>query len=316
MKKVLITGVSGFAGSHLAELLLAQNYEVSGTYLTEESLNFLPSKDKIDLHQLDLLDEDKVKDVIAKTRPDFIYHLAAATSPRESFNKPKETLINNISGQVNLLEAIKEQELLDTRTLVVSSAEVYGLVKKEDLPIDEETPFNPTNPYSVSKLAQDFLGVQYFNSSKLKVLRVRPFNHIGPRQSPSFVVAAFCKRIVDIENGKEAVMKVGSLTSKRDFTDVRDMVKAYQLALEQGELGEVYNLGSGKSFEIGEILDKLIGMAKVEVKVEEDESLIMQTDNPEMVCDYSKFNGLTNWKPEIPLDKTLSDTLDYWRRGV
>ena len=257
MKKALITGITGFAGSYLGEHLLKNGYSVSGTYLSDDSLKNLPNKDKYTLYKLNLLDQDSVANLIRQDKPEYIFHLAALTSPKNSFENPKGTFINNVSAQINLLESIKKNEFFDTKILIISSAEVYGLVAPEDLPIDEETPFNPTNPYAVSKLAQDFLGLQYYLSSKLKIIRVRPFNHIGPRQTPAFVVSAFAKRIVEIEKGREKKMKVGNLSSKRDFTDVRDMVEAYRLALDKGEAGQVYNIGSGKSYEIKEILATL-----------------------------------------------------------
>ncbi len=190
------------------------------------------------------------------------------------------------------------------------------MVSKEDLPIDEETPFNPTNPYAVSKLAQDFLGLQYFLSHKIKTVRVRPFNHAGPRQSSAFVIAAFAKGIAEIEKGKRNVLSVGNTKSKRDFSDVRDMVKAYALAVEKGEDGDVYNLGGGKSYVISEILKMLINLSSTKIETQEDPALMAPSDNPELICDYSKFFGLTSWKPEIPIEKTLKDTLDYWRKIV
>lgn len=314
MKKVLITGISGFAGSHLAERFLSiGDYDISGTYLDDSSIANLSQKDRINLHKINLLDAKATEELVAFKKPDLLFHLAALTSPQNSFENPTETFVNNISGQITILEAIKKHNLVDTKILIVSSAEIYGLVSSENLPIDEDTPFNPTNPYAVSKLAQDFLGLQYFLSDKLKIIRVRPFNHVGPRQNPSFVVSAFAKRIVEIEKGREKVMKVGNLTSKRDFTDVRDMIKAYVLALEKGKEGEVYNLGSGRSYEISKILEMMINLATVKIETEPDKSLTRRLDNPELICDYSKFENLTGWKPEIPIEKTLTDTLDYWR---
>ncbi len=316
MKKALITGISGFAGSHLAQYLLnSGGFEISGTYLEDKSLENLEGADKIRLQKLNLLDETSTEKFVNQEKPDLLFHLAALTSPRNSFNNPKETFVNNISAQINILEAIKKNRL-ETRILIVSSAEVYGLVSAENLPIDEQTPFNPTNPYAVSKLAQDFLGLEYFLSDQLKIVRVRPFNHVGPRQSSNFVVSAFAKRIAEIEKGKKKVMKVGNLKSRRDFTDVRDMVKAYVLAIEIGQAGEVYNIGSGKSFKISEILEMIINLSTVKIKTEEDPELMAPSDNPELLCDGSKFEKLTGWLPEIPIEKTLQDTLDYWRSKV
>ena len=313
MKKAFITGLTGFVGSHLAHLLLENNYKVTGTYINEKSASKFNQEKEVELKQLDLLDEEKTFTTLKTVKPDYIFHLAAISSPRESFKNPKKTFENNISSEINLLEAVKKLDLMETKILIVSTAEVYGHVSPENLPINENTNLNPTNPYAVSKIAQDFLGLQYFLTNKLKIVRVRPFNHVGPGQSPDFVISAFAKRITEIEKGREKVMRIGNLTSKRDFTDVRDMVKAYLLALEKGKLGDVYNLGSGKSYRISEILDLMKKMAKVEIKTEEDPSLMLPSDDPELRCDFSKFNKLTGWNPEIPIEKTLEDTLDYWR---
>lgn len=307
MKKVLITGATGFVGKYLCDLLSKEGYEVFGTSLEEKS------SDKLKIYKLDLMDWNETKSLIAKVSPDIIFHLAALTSPRDSFKNPKDTLVNNISAQVNILEAVREVKI-DPKILIISSGEIYGKVDAANLPIDEETPLNPSNPYAVSKLSQDFLGLQYFNSYGLKIIRVRPFNHTGPGQPPVFVIPAFAKKIAEIEKGKLNKLTVGNLDSKRDFTDVRDVVRAYVLAVEKGKPGDVYNLGSGKSYKILDILNSLISLSSAKIKVEEDESLMMPSDNPELVCDFSKFAQITSWKPEIPIQKTLSDTLDYWRR--
>lgn len=311
--KALITGITGFAGSYLVKELLNNGYTVSGTYHSDESLKNLKEKDSVTLYKLNLLDERSVNDLIRQDKPDFVFHLAAMASAGKSIKSPAETFTNNVTSEINLLEAIKNNNLPEIKVLIISSAEVYGLVSAENLPIKEDAPFNPTNPYAVSKLAQDYLGLQYFLSEKIQIVRVRPFNHIGPRQSPDFVVSGFAKRIVEIEKGRERNMKVGNLKSKRDFTDVADMVRAYRLALEKGEVGEVYNLGSGKSYEIQKILDMLIGMSTAEIETVEDLELMRPSDNPDLVCDYSKFAELTGWAPQIPIEKTLEDTLEYWR---
>ncbi len=319
-KKILITGVSGFVGSHLAEYLVDKKNgdEIYGTYLSEESLRNVDSvKNNLKLTKIDLSNEQNVYELVEKIKPDIIYHLAALASVADSFSSPKEPVVNNISSQINVLEAMRKSNLEKSKLLVVSSAEVYGDVSKENLPINEDTPFRPTNSYAVSKLTQDFLGLQYFLSYNLKAVRVRPFNHIGPRQSPGFVVAAFAKKIAEIEKGKrENILAVGNLEAKRDFTDVRDMVRAYDLVISKGEDGDVYNLGSGIAYKIKDILDKLLSMSNADIKIETDKSLFRPIDNPELVCDSSKFKKITGWEPVIGIDKTLKDTLDYWRQII
>jgi len=317
--KVFITGITGFAGSYLAEYLVStKKYDVNGTYLFEESLRNVDSiKDKLNLIKVDLSQEKSVTDIVRSVAPSLVFHLAALTSPGDSFNNPTVTLTNNISSQVNLLEAVKKNNLINTKILIISSADIYGLVRKENLPINEETPLMPTSPYSVSKIAQDFLGLSYFLSHKLKIVRVRPFNHIGPRQSPHFVVASFAKQIAQIEKGKkEPVLHVGNLDAKRDFTNVKDMVAAYVLAIEKGKDGEAYNIGTGTSYKISEILDRLVSLSSKRIKIKKDESLMRPSDNPELLCDARKFKKLTGWKSKISIEETLKDTLDYWRNII
>ncbi|EKD65030.1 MAG: hypothetical protein ACD_50C00208G0002 [uncultured bacterium] len=319
MKRVLITGVTGFAGSHLAEFLISKNeYDVSGTYLYQDSIAILgETKDKIRLVKSDLTKEDEVNDLLKSVKPDYIFHLAALASPAASFKNPLETIENNIAAQINLFSKVLSNKLLDARILVISSAEVYGLVSKKSLPMDEDTELMPSSPYAVSKLSQDFLGLQYYLSYNLKVVRVRPFNHIGPRQSSNFVVADFARKIAEIEKKiVKPVIHVGNLTAKRDFTDVRDVVRAYVLAIEKGKLGEAYNIGSEKSYKISDILDKLLGMSSVKIEISTDKEKFRPVDIPELLCDASKFKKLTNWKPKIPIEVTLKDTLDYWRKIV
>lgn len=319
MKRVLITGLTGFAGSYLAEYLVSLGrYDVSGTYLFDSSLiNVDNVKNKLNLIKADLTSERKVFDVIKKATPEIIFHLAALASPADSFKNPSETLTNNISLQVNLLEAVRKSNLLDTKILVVSSADIYGKVNKEDLPIDENTKLMPTNPYSVSKIAQDFLGLTYFLSYNLKIIRVRPFNHIGPRQSPQFVVSSFAKQIAEIEKGKrDSTLHVGNLDSKRDFINVKDIARAYVLAIEKGKYGDVYNIGSGTSYKIADILNILVSMSSKKIKIERDEALVRPSDNQELLCDVSKFKKVTGWEPKISIEETLKDTLDYWRNII
>lgn len=317
MKKVLITGITGFAGSHLAEYLLSLGgYDISGTYLTDGSLSTVVDiKDRLNLVKLDLLSSNAVLDLFSSSSFDIIFHLAAISAPSKSFDKPGEILHNNIQAQLNILEVLKKQKSDKTRMILVSSGEVYGDVEKSDLPIDEKTYFRPVNPYAISKLTQDLLGFSYFFLYDLDIIRVRPFNHIGPRQSPAFVVSAFSKQIAEIEKGMhEPVVKVGNLEARRDFCDARDMVRAYVFLSEKGGKGDVYNAGSGVSYKIGDILLKLLSLSKVKIKIEQDTDLIRPSDIPNVVCDSSKLRNLTGWKCEIPLEISLKDTLDYWRQ--
>lgn len=316
--KVLITGITGFAGSHLAEYLLSEGHEVSGTYLSEKSLvNVESMQGKVNLVKVDLTDGEKVFQVVSRLKPDTIFHLAAFPAVGESYGKPLDTIMNNVACELNVLEAVRKLNLRTCRVLVVSSADVYGKVLEKYIPIDEETPFNPTNAYGVSKIAQDMLALQYYNSYRLQIVRVRPFNHIGPRQGLGFVVADFAKKIVEIEKAKsKQVLRVGDLRTKRDFTDVRDMVRAYKLLIEKGKSGDVYNIGSGRSYKIADILDKLLSLARVKITVEVDKKLFRTDDAPERICDYRKFHALTGWEPSIPIEVTLKDTLEYWRNIV
>lgn len=320
-KKVLITGVTGFVGSFLAEHLASRdNYELFGTSLSNShNSNISSIEQSIDLVVLDLTNSNDVESSISKIKPDYIYHLAALASPAESFEHPEKTITNNISAQLNILEALRKAELTNSRTLVVSSAEIYGSVDEKDLPIDESDELRPRSPYAVSKVTQDFLGLQYYLSYKMPIIRARPFNHIGPRQSPSFVVASFAKQIAEIEKNKSEktppVIQVGNTDTKRDFTDVRDIVKAYVLLMEKGVPGEAYNVGSGTSHAIHDLLLTLTSLAKFKMEIQKDPERFRPSDIPHLLCNNKKITAL-GWSPSIPIEKTLQDTLDYWRTIV
>jgi GDP-4-dehydro-6-deoxy-D-mannose reductase len=317
--RVLITGITGFAGSHLAEYILAQRPEVEvfGIVRWRSRMeNILHIRDKIELYEADLKDMVSLQGCIAHVKPDRIFHLAAQSFVPTSWRCPAETFAINAIGQVNLFEAVLSLKL-SPRIHVAGSSEEYGHVNPEEVPMKETNPLRPLSPYAVSKVAQDLLGYQYHQSYGLRVVRSRGFNHTGPRRGEVFATSSFAKQIAEIEAKKrEPVIYVGNLEAKRDFSDVRDIVRAYWLCLEKGEDGEVYNIGSGVSCPIKEVLDVLLSLSKVKVGVEVDQKRLRPSDVPILLSDSSKFIGLTGWKPEIPFRKTLSDLLDYWRERV
>lgn len=312
----LITGITGFAGSHLADLLISRNIAVYGFYHPDHpTANIDHIKNKIKLVPANLLDTQQINLEVKELDLDYVFHLAASSSPSLSFQNPWETFENNLKSQINLLDALNEIHS-KAKILIIGSAEEYGLVNKEDLPLDENSALRPPSPYAVSKIAQDFLGYEYFVHHKMHIVRVRPFNHIGPRQSHGFVVAAFASQIAQIEKATYGEIKVGNLNSYRDFTDVRDMVRAYLLALEKGKAGEVYNIGSGKLIKIAEVLDMLIAKSPAKIKVVVDKSRFAPVEIEAFSCNYSKFHKATGWEPKIPLDTTLSDTIGYERQKL
>lgn len=319
MKKILITGITGFAGSHLAEYLLSQNnYSIIGMHVSNNHLdNIKTIRDRITLLQMDLLDGEKTAQAVADNKPDIIFHLAASASVDKSFQKPVDALMNNAASELNVLEGVKNAGLTQTKIIIVSSAQVYGFVSEKELPVNENVSFKPDSPYAVSKITQEYLALQYYLAFKIPVVRVRPFNHLGPRLSPMFSISRFAKAIAEMEKGQlEPVLRVGNLAAKRDFTDVRDIVRAYVLAEEKGQLGDVYNIGSGVSHSIQEVLEKLLSLSETKITIETDKSLFRPSDIPELRADISKFVKATGWKPEIPFEQTLKDTLDYWRNIV
>jgi len=318
MKTVLITGASGFVGGFLAEHLLSQGgYDIVGTATSDASIAHSPVAEKITFIKTDFTDQAQVTSLLRRVQPDYVYHLVAQASVGASFQDPIGTLHANIDAQIHLLEALRSEKLLDTRVLIVCSAEEYGYVTPQDLPVDEETPLRPANPYSVSKITQDFLAFQYHLSYKLPLIRVRPYNHIGPRQKLGYVAADFAYQVAAIEKGKqEPIMKVGNLDAKRDFTDVRDMVRAYTLLVEKGIPGEVYNVGAGVSHSAQDILNLLLKASDTTITVQHDPAKMRPSDVPEIVVNAHKMQKITGWKPEIPFEQTIQDILAYWRETV
>jgi len=316
---VLITGITGFAGSHLAEYVLAHHpgVQVHGIVRWRSRMdNIAHLAGRVGLHEADLKDMVSLKKVLAACRPELIFHLAAQSFVPTSWRLPAETFMINSVGQINLFEAVLDLKL-NPRIQIAGSSEEYGLVHPDEVPMKETNPLRPLSPYAVSKVAQDLLGYQYFKSYGLLVIRTRGFNHTGPRRGDVFVTSNFAKQVAEIEKDRrDPVLHVGNLEAKRDFTDVRDMVRAYWLAAEKGEPGDVYNVGTGVAISMREMLDRLIGLSKVKVRIEVDPDRLRPSDVQILQADNSKFCALTGWRPTIPFDKTLRDLLDYWRERV
>lgn len=311
--KVLITGINGFVGRHLAEYLLAHtDWQVAGTvYGPYQSIAHLRSR--LELYPAELSRLPVVEFILDQARPDVIVHLAAMAITGQSWRDPAGTLTLNVGMQANLLQAVVNLKL-NCRVLCICSSEEYGLVSPHDLPIDEETPFRPNNPYAVSKVAQDMLGLQYYLSHGLDTLRVRPFNHIGPGQGLGFVVPDLASQVARIEAGRqEAAMRVGNLEAQRDFTDVRDVVRAYYLLAIHGRSGEAYNVGSGQAHAIQDVLNYLVSHSTASTRIEPDPERMRPSDIPLVVCDCSKLRACTGWTPTIPFEQSLADVLAYWR---
>ncbi|TSC53062.1 MAG: GDPmannose 4,6-dehydratase [Microgenomates group bacterium LiPW_16] len=317
MKKVLITGITGFAGSHLSELLLKEGFEVYGTTRPRSKTDNIDQiKDRLNLYDADILDSHSLYSIIVKIKPDCIFHLAAQSFVQTSWASPATTMEINVVGSVHLFEAVRRAEINPIIQIACSSEE-YGLVYPNEIPVKEENPLRPQSPYAVSKVAMDYLGYQYFQSYKMKIVRTRGFNHTGPRRGEIFVTSNFAKQIAEIEKRKkEPVIEVGNLEAKRDWTDVRDMVRAYLLAAQKGTPGEVYNICSEKTVRVGDMLDMLLAMSKIKVKVRQDPARLRLSDVPILLGDCTKFRKLTGWKPKIPFEKTMEDLLNYWRERV
>lgn len=315
--RALITGITGFVGSHLAEYLLSQELEVYGIARwrsrTENIDHILSS---IRLVNADIRDGYSLQKVFREVEPDCCFHLASQSFVLESWNSPIETLSTNILGTINVLEAIRST-CKSCRTLVAGSSEEYGLVYPKEIPIKETNPLRPMSPYGVSKVAEDQLGVLYHRSYGMNIIVTRAFNHTGPRRGEVFATSSFAKQIAEIElKCKKPVVKVGNLEAWRDFTDVRDVVKAYQLAADVGQPGEAYNICSGNILRIGTVLDTLLGLSNIKIGIEQDPDRMRPSDVPILLGDCSKFRAATGWRPEIPFEKTLGDLLTYWRWKV
>jgi len=308
MKEVLITGSEGFVGHHLWRELENAGYDVYGTVLNP-SPNLNPKVFPCDVTNLVATEK-----LISELRPDAIIHLAGWSNQGSSFANPQKTFEINVIGTINLLESVRKIEGYRPKIVAIGSAAEFGEVSLEKLLINEETLFNPTSPYGVSKVASWLSCKQYVSSYGMDIVYAIPFNHTGPGQATGFLAPDIASQIVAIERGdKEAIILTGNLSPKRDILDVRDVVRAYRLLLEKGIAGERYIISTGKSIQVKAIVDKLLSFSKVEIALKRDESRIRPTEISDSYGDHQKITAATGWQPEIPLDQTLQDLLNYYR---
>jgi GDP-4-dehydro-6-deoxy-D-mannose reductase len=313
--RILITGVGGFVGGHLSQYILRHTpqAELHGTIIAPHEAAHLSG---FTCHLVELRDSQATLELIDQIQPDHIYHLAAQAFVPRSFENPWETLENNILAQLNVIQACLNLDLRP-RMVIVSSAEIYGVVQPHELPLTEESPFRPTSPYSVSKVTQDMLGLQYYLSHRMPIMRARAFNHLGPGQNQRFVAPDFAMQISRIEAGQQPPeIYVGDLSAQRDFTDVRDVVRAYCLIMERGVPGEVYNVASGKAYSIQMLLETLLKHSSANIRVVVDSARIRPTEIPVLRGDATRLYKATGWQPQISFEQTLLDVLNDCRERV
>ena len=314
---LLITGIAGFVGGHLVELLRAEHPDegIAGIVRPGKAV---PEhlREGVRLLEADLEDAAAVESAVAAVRPDSIVHLAGQSSVHESWSNPAATLRANVIGLLNVFEAVRRRRL-EPRVLVVGSAEEYGAVDPDAPPLTEDAPLRPLSPYAVSKVAQGYLALQYALSRDLPVIRTRTFPHTGPGRGEAFAESSFARQIAEVEAGRRRpVLAVGNLDAVRDFTDVRDVVRAYRALLDRGTAGEVYNVCSGRGRSIGDILRSLLEIAGTQVELQVDRERLRPSDLPSLVGDPRKVREATGWEPRIPLETTLRDLLEHWRERV
>jgi len=320
---VLVTGSAGFVGSHLLDYILSQpgTFRLHGlTRGNSPNLAHLEHAPRLSLHQLDLSDQASLTALLIDLKPARIFHLAAQSFVGPAITNPAATLNNNLNTTLNLFEAVRAADLVEhCQILNVGSGDVYGFIEPTELPIQENCPFRPGNPYAVSKINQEMLGYQYFRSYGLQIVATRAFNHLGSRQSDQLATSAFARQIALAEAGQiSPIIKVGNLEARRDYTDVRDIVRGYWLALTSAAAkpGETYNLCSGNSHRMSEVLQMLVAMTDCSLSVAFDPARARPSDIPIVCGDYSKFYAATGWQPLIPLSQSLRDVLDYWRSQI
>lgn len=308
--KSLIIGGSGFVGGYLANHLCSLGHEVAITGIG------LSNADRIAVYDLDILQKEAVWQLLSETKPDLVFHLAAQSSVAVSWENPQLTIDVNIKGSTNVLDALRWLEK-KPHILLVGSGEEYGRVSPKEVPVKETKAASPGNIYAATKACQNRIGSIYAQAYGLHVVMVRAFNQIGPKQHPMYVAADFCRQAALIEAGqREAVIRTGNLEARRDFTDVRDTVRAYALLAQKGRAGETYNVGSGRAASIREILQIVLDKSYVDIQVEVDPKKLRPTDTPVMAADIGKLQRLTGWKPEISLEQTIQEMLDDWRIRV
>lgn len=312
-KTALIIGAAGFVGGYLAaHLNETGRWNVAATKMAHETMDLSDT----DVFDLDILDKAAVAALLQRVCPDVVFHLAAQSSVALSWKNPALTVDVNIKGMLNVLDAVRDSRH-KMRVLLIGSSEEYGPVRPDEIPVRETTPTRPASVYAVTKDTQNRLGALYAKAYGMDIVSTRSFNHIGPKQAPIFVVADFCKQVAEIEAGRrEAVMRVGNLSAKRDFTDVRDVVRAYALLAQHGRAGETYNVGQGVSVAIEDILRQILSLSPAQVRVEVDKARLRPVDVPEVRADIEKLRQATGWQPEIPLRETLRETLEYWRGAI
>jgi len=300
--KVLITGAAGFVGRHLTSHLEASGDEVIGA-------------DRFGADGVDITDAAAVAQLISRVKPDAIYHLAGWADVGGSWKAPVEAFRANAEGTLNVLSAAADAGV--ERVLAVSSADVYGKVEPSELPLTEDSPLRPASPYAASKVAADYLGLQAWLGRGLPVLRVRAFNHLGPGQTDKFVAPALASRIARAERGSgNHALPIGDLSARRDFTDVRDVVRAYRLLMEHGEPGEVYNVCSGVDLAVQDLADQLLAQARIPLRFETDPDLLRPVEVPVLRGSHERLTATTGWEPEIAISQTLTDLLEDWRERV
>lgn len=311
---VLVTGVTGFVGHHLASALLADGHRVTGIVRPSAPG---PVPDGIAVRAAEITLADAVAAAVHAERPDAIIHLAGASSVGASFGDPRGTWDVNLGGAIAVLEAVRTAES-PPRTLVITSGEIYGLVPSDALPVDEATPLCPVSPYGASKAAADIAAAQYRRGYGLPIVRVRPLNHIGPGQDPRFVLPNVARQIAQAEHeGRTHVdITIGNVSTRRDFTDVRDVVRAYTRLLTAGDPDVPYLVCSGRSIAIAELIDRMVEAARIDVRIVVDPALVRAGEQPDLYGDFSGLRAATGWNPVIDIEQTIADTLDWWRVQV